>query len=102
MEDIKATLDRGTVLQMIGEYETVFWHRGYSNPVVGASARFPEDGDLEKAMRWLGFMQGYSVAKGIYSLDEVKRHRRKGTLVGDEEYERSLRLRELDHQRRRG
>ena len=33
-----------------------------------------ESPSCSKAMRWLGFCQGYLVAMGVYSLDEVKLH----------------------------
>lgn len=29
---------------------------------------------VSKAMRWLGFCQGYLVARDVYTLDEVKLH----------------------------
>ena len=33
------------------------------------------DGDrVEKAMRWLGFLQGALWARGYYSLDDVRKH----------------------------
>ena len=36
--------------------------------------RILDEGKIEKAMRWLGFMQGYLVSLGIYTLEEVKEH----------------------------
>ncbi len=32
------------------------------------------DGKIEKAMRWLGYIQGCMVCKNQFTLDEVKRH----------------------------
>jgi hypothetical protein len=31
-------------------------------------------GRLEKAFRWLGFIQGWLWARGLYSIDELKEH----------------------------
>ena len=33
--------------------------------------------DIEKVMRWLGFIQGVLWAKGVYTIDELKEHNRK-------------------------
>ena len=33
-----------------------------------------DKGHIEKAMRWLGFMQGYLVSIGVYTLEEMKQH----------------------------
>jgi len=41
--------------------------------------RWPADGSENKAMRWLGFMQGALYAEGEFDLDELKEHSR---LVG--------------------
>ena len=30
----------------------------------------------EKAMRWLGFIQGVLFAKGVYTIDEMREHNR--------------------------
>lgn len=40
----------------------------------GMPGRFPKDGSEAKAMRWLGYIQGISVAYGFYTLEEVKQH----------------------------
>ncbi len=31
-------------------------------------------GRVEKAMRWLGFVQGVLVAKGLFTVEELKNH----------------------------
>ena len=36
--------------------------------------KFVDEGRIEKAMRWLGFLQGVFWATGIYTLDDVKHH----------------------------
>lgn len=36
--------------------------------------RFPPAGGEQKAMRWLGFMQGCCYALGYYTLEQLKRH----------------------------
>lgn len=43
--------------------------------------RFPKDGPEDKAMRWLGYMQGYCVALEIFSFEDVKAHSRNKTLI---------------------
>ena len=45
---------------------------------IGMPDRWPEDGSERKAMRWLGYMQGVAVACGLFTLDEVKEHSRRG------------------------
>jgi len=41
----------------------------------GMCERFPLDGgDITKAMRWLGYIQGVCVCAGVYSLAQVKMH----------------------------
>jgi hypothetical protein len=36
--------------------------------------KFVDQGRIEKAMRWLGFLQGVLWARGFYSLDDLKNH----------------------------
>jgi len=43
--------------------------------------RFPEDGSEGKAMRWLGFIQGALYSKGVYTLDDLRRHVKEGKLT---------------------
>lgn len=49
----------------------------------GMKDRFPADGDVDKAMRWLGYMQGVLVHAGVYTLEEVKEHSRARMLPPD-------------------
>ncbi|MES2931694.1 MAG: hypothetical protein V4682_03290 [Patescibacteria group bacterium] len=37
---------------------------------------FIHEGRIEKAMRWLGFVQGCLWMSGVYSLDDLMSHRR--------------------------
>ncbi len=37
---------------------------------------FVVKGNLEKASRWLGFIQGVLCSLGVYTLDELKNHNR--------------------------
>ncbi|MEK7643645.1 MAG: hypothetical protein AAB372_04340 [Patescibacteria group bacterium] len=37
---------------------------------------FLEDGRMEKAFRWLGFVQGMLWSEGVYTLDELMEHNR--------------------------
>lgn len=48
--------------------------------VIDMYSRFPDDGSQNKAMRWLGFLQGCAYALGAFSLDELKEHSRKGSV----------------------
>jgi len=41
----------------------------------------PDQGTIEKAMRWLGFVQGIFCAQGVFTIDEMRDHNRTG-LVG--------------------
>jgi len=36
--------------------------------------KFVDDGRIEKAMRWLGFLQGTFWNLGLFTLDELKHH----------------------------
>lgn len=36
--------------------------------------KFIEEGKIDKAMRWLGFIQGVLCQAGIYTIDELKSH----------------------------
>lgn len=38
--------------------------------------QFLKDGRLEKAMRWLGFLQGTLCACGAYTIEQLKYHNR--------------------------
>jgi hypothetical protein len=38
--------------------------------------RFVDEGRIEKAMRWLGFLQGVLWESGEFSLDDLKNHSR--------------------------
>lgn len=42
--------------------------------------RFPDDGSTDKAMRWLGWVQGVMQACGVFTLEELKDHSRTGHL----------------------
>jgi hypothetical protein len=35
---------------------------------------FIEEGKIDKAMRWLGFIQGVLCQSGIYTIEELKSH----------------------------
>jgi hypothetical protein len=50
--------------------------------LVGLRGRWPEDGSTEKAMRWLGFIQG--ACYGVhFNLSQLKQHSLKKTLWND-------------------
>ena len=49
------------------------------------AARLADSGEIEKSMRWLGFLQGVMWDSDMYTLDELKNHSRqdgKGVAVG--------------------
>jgi hypothetical protein len=41
-----------------------------------AACRFIDEGRVEKAMRWLGFLQGMFYARGTFSIQELGEHSR--------------------------
>lgn len=48
---------------------------GIEDPaVLELHLRFPAAGDEQKAMRWLGFAQGYCFAQGVFTIDDLRRH----------------------------
>lgn len=44
------------------------------NRMIPLTIQFASDNRLEKAFRWLGFMQGVLWAEGVYAIDELKDH----------------------------
>lgn len=57
--------------------EACFYHLGHLAWMCEVSIReFIPAGRLEKAMRWLGFIQGCLVSQGWFTLDDVKKHSR--------------------------
>lgn len=54
------------------EYIKMLGERDFT--LIDLVERFPEKGSDEKAMRWLGFIQGALYAKDIFSLDKLKEH----------------------------
>lgn len=52
-------MDSSKILEVIGVYRNHF-----------------REGRIEKAFRWLGFVQGCLWATGQYTLDELKNHNR--------------------------
>jgi hypothetical protein len=53
----------------------------YDHIVAEADMRFPADGAEDKAMRWLGFVQGALYVKGIFTLEQLKEHSRTGEVA---------------------
>jgi len=43
--------------------------------------QFVREGRMEKAFRWLGFIQGCLWMSGLYTLDELKNHNRQNLAV---------------------
>lgn len=47
---------------------------GHALWMVGETIAFCEQNRMEKAFRWLGFIQGVLWTQGIHSIDELKEH----------------------------
>lgn len=58
-------------------------HDSLLNEAAGMSDRFPASGSENKAMRWLGYIQGILRATGFYSLEELKEHSKNGKVIRD-------------------
>jgi hypothetical protein len=72
-------LTRDEALSLIEQYGDLFDLDSEDELVAhiaGMRSRFPSDGSEKKAMRWLGWVQGVLVAKGFFSLEDVKKHSR--------------------------
>lgn len=74
-------MNKEQALDMLEQYANYFATRTLTvNPAlrdaVGMPERFPIDGSENKAMRWLGYMQGVAVALNLFTLEEVKEHSR--------------------------
>ena len=65
-------MKRKTALKLIDDYSQELHMNGcVDETLVELDTRFPHDGKKEKAMRWLGFMQGVLWTSGV-SLQELK------------------------------
>lgn len=72
-------MTKATALEMIKGYEAALAGRdGCPDAINGISSRFPVEGSINKAMRWLGFCQGVALAIEAYTLPELKEHSRLG------------------------
>lgn len=71
-------MTKDTAVKLIGEYSDVFKKRGMSDTASGLADRWPGHGTERKAMRWLGFAQGIAWSNGVFTLDEIKEHSRRG------------------------
>jgi hypothetical protein len=62
--------------ELIFEYAVNAGQRGLPEVISEVDKRYRliENPSIDKTMRWLGFCQGYLVAEGMYSLDDVKEH----------------------------
>lgn len=48
----------------------------YCTTMVPRALEFIEEGEIDKAHRWLGFIQGVMWVEKIYTLEELKEHSR--------------------------
>jgi len=74
-------MTKDTALRLIEQYTAVFKSQGLPDTASELAQRWPQDGSEKKAMRWLGFAQGVAYCSGIYTLDELKEHSRRGYVV---------------------
>jgi len=60
----------------MGAYSALAEHHRLEDTIAGLSARWRRlvAPTIGKANRWLGFSQGYLVARGVLDLDDVRRH----------------------------
>ena len=73
-------MKRKTALGMISDYADYARRQGDTcSTVTDVMNRWPADGSTDKAMRWLGFMQGVMWSAGYYTLAEIKAHSRRAT-----------------------
>jgi hypothetical protein len=64
--------------------EIVFSHLRYMMDEID---RFVDEGRLDKAFRWLGFIQGVLFYKGYYSLHDLKLHNKPKDNRYEDEFE---------------
>jgi len=66
-------MKRKTALKLIDDYSQELHMNGcVDETLVELDTRFPHDGKKEKAMRWLGFMQGAMYMMRLRTLDDLK------------------------------
>jgi hypothetical protein len=69
-------------LRLVQQYAAVFRTTGeWDTTLTEIADRWPEDGSEQKAMRWLGFVQGVAYARGLFTLEEIKEHSMTGRIV---------------------
>jgi len=69
-------MNKSEALHLIKEYCAAAVRLSWGEAITGLRSRFPDDGSENKAMRWLGFIQGVHFARGSYSLESLKDHSR--------------------------
>ncbi len=81
-------MTKQTAIRMVTEYCVVMKqqhrHNYSSNALVDAarmSDRWPKEGSENKAMRWLGYIQGVCVCDCLFTLEEVKQHSKQGYVI---------------------
>jgi hypothetical protein len=67
-------MTKDEALDLIDQYCTCV--ESDDETVTRLRSRFPPDGSENKAMRWLGFMQGVLYTTGRFTLEELKAHSR--------------------------
>lgn len=72
----------GLIEPMEMDHDTLYDTSYYFKPLQHAHSMlnkidaFVDDGRIDKAFRWLGFLQGVLWCKGWYTLNELKNHNR--------------------------
>ena len=77
MVNLKASpIERSVFIESLDDYDAVYAHLKYMlNQIVD----FIDDGQIEKAYRKLGFVQGVLWLDGHYSIDQLRDHNSKKT-----------------------
>lgn len=79
-------ITREMALSMIEEYDEysqLVYEDGHI--LHGIRGRFPKDGGITEAMRWLGFCQGVLYAAQEFTLEELKEHTRRGEVMSNDD-----------------
>lgn len=66
-----------------GSYTSISSAKAHIKYMCRQTVQFLEEGRVEKAMRWLGFIQGALWVLGEYSIAELKEHNRPDVLSGE-------------------
>lgn len=81
----ETSMTKREALVLIGEYceflRSLPMISAVEHHASGMADRFPEDGSVGKAFRWLGYLQGVLVSHARFSLEDVKNHSMNRTIL---------------------